>query len=297
MAYLWILLVVCAELLNALVVLFDKYLVTKKFPHSVVYAFFVGALSSIVLVLIPTGKIFFPSTKITILALLSGVTYIQAIVYLYKALRRVKDPADVVPVVGAAIAISTFIFSFFILKESLPSSFLLSSFFLILGTLLTSHFSFKPKIFFYIFASGLALGLSSVFVKIVLADTTFINGFFWSRIGNVFGALTLFFWPNNLRLIKEGFRQSSSGTKAMVVLGKVLAGVAAVLILYTIKLSSASLVNALVGLQYVFLLLFGFLFGKRFSEFVYSPKYSYEIFHKVISVSFIVAGFMLLFIH
>ncbi len=296
MEYLWLLLVVFAQLLNAVVVLFDKYLVTKRFPHSVVYAFFVGVMSSVVLVLVPSGKIFIPSTKILIFSLLCGFTYIQAIVYLYKALRRTKDPSDVIPVVGAATAISTFILSYVFLKELLPSSFVLASIFLVLGTLLTSHFTFKPRIFFYIFASGIFLGISSVLVKVVLSDTTFVNGFFWTRIGNLFGALTLFFWPNNLRLIREGFKSSTSGTKLLVVSNKVLAGVAAALLLYTIKLSSASVVNALVGLQYVFLLLFGFFFGKKFSEFVYNPKHSYEVFHKLISVSFIVAGFFLLFL-
>ncbi|MDD5050677.1 MAG: hypothetical protein PHV93_02970 [Candidatus Pacebacteria bacterium] len=296
MQYFWLLLVVFVQLLNAVIVLIDKYVVTKRLPHSVVYAFFVGALSSIVLVLIPTGNITVPTTKIIIFSLLCGFTYIQAIVYLYKALRRSPDPLDVIPVVGAMTAISTFILSSIFLKELLPSLFILATIFLVLGTLLTSHFSFKPKIMFYILASGIFLGISSVLVKMVLSDTTFVNGFFWTRIGNVFGAIMLFIWPENLRLIREGFKSSSRGTKLMIVSNKVLAGITAVLFLYVIKLSSASLVNALVGLQYVFLLLLGLLFGKKFSEFVYNPKHSYEIFHKIISVSFIVAGFFLLFI-
>lgn len=296
MEYLWLILVVFAQLLNAFVVLADKYLVTKKIPHSTVYAFFVGIMSLVVIVLIPTGQISIPSWSLILFSLLSGFTYIQAIVYLYKALRRSNDASDVIPVVGATTAISTFIFSFFILKELLPSSFLFASIFLIIGTLLISHFSFNPKILFYIVASGICLGLSSVFIKIVLSDTSFLNGFFWSRIGNVFGALTLFLWPNNFRLIDESLQHSSSHTKFMVVLNKVLAGVAAILVLYTIKLSSASLVNALVGLQYVFLLLLGLLFGRKYSEFVYNPKHSFEIFHKIISISFIITGFVLLFI-
>ncbi|MDD4988918.1 MAG: hypothetical protein PHV42_00635 [Candidatus Pacebacteria bacterium] len=296
MQYFWIFLVVFAQLLNAVVVVVDKYLVTKKIPHSTVYAFFIGIMSAVVIVLIPTGQIVIPSTRILILSLLSGFTYIQAIVYLYKALRRHHDAADVIPVAGATTAISTFIFSFFILREILPTWFLFASILLIVGTLLTSHFSFKPKVFFFIIASGVCLGLSSVFVKMVLTDTTFINGFFWSRIGNTFGALVLFFWPNNFRLIDESLRQSSSRTKLVLVFNKILAGVAAVLILYTIKLSSASLVNALVGLQYVFLVLFGFFLGKKFSDYVYSPKHSYEVFHKIVSVAFIVSGFVLLFI-
>ncbi len=295
MEYSWLFLVLFAQLLNAVVVLIDKYLVTEKIPHSVVYAFFVGLMSSIVLLFIPTGQIFIPSFRILAFSLLSGFTYIQAIVYLYKALRRSHDASDVIPVVGASTAISTFVFSFFILKELLPGSFLIASVFLVIGTLLISHFSFKPKILFYIVASGLCLGLSSVFVKIVLAGTPFLNGFFWTRIGNVFGALMLFFWPNNFRLIDEAFQKTSTGTKQMIVFNKVLAGIAAILVLYAIKLSSASLVNALVGLQYVFLLLFAFFLGKKFAPYMYKKKASHELIHKTVAVSLIVFGFFLFF--
>ncbi len=296
MEYLWLFLVFFAQLLNAIVVLVDKYLVTKKIPHSTVYAFFVGIMSGVVVLFIPTGQITIPNFPVIVYSLLSGFTYIQAIVYLYKALRRCDDASDVIPVVGAATAISTFIFSFFILKELLPGSFLTASIFLVIGTLLISHFSFKPKLFFYIIASGLCLGLSSVFVKIVLADTTFLNGFFWTRIGNVFGALMLFAWPNNFRLIDEAFQSSSSGTKQIIVLNKVLAGVAAILVLYAIKLSSASLVNALAGLQYVFLLLFALFAGKKVAKSIQKRKLPHELVHKTVAISFIVLGFFLFFI-
>ncbi len=294
--YFWLFLVVFSQLLNAVVVLIDKYLVTEKIPHSTVYSFFVGIMSGVVVLLIPTGQIFLPGTRIIVLSLLAGFTYIQAIVYLYKALRRSPDAADVIPVVGATTAISTFIFSFFILGELLPKSFLIASVFLIIGTLLISHFSFKPKIIFYILASGLFLGISSVFTKLALVGGPFINGFFWTRIGNVFGALTLFFWPENYRLIDESFQGTSSGTKAMIGINKIIAGVAAVLVLYAIKLSSASLVNALAGLQYVFLLLFTIIFGKKFSAYMYSHKHDHEVIHKTIAISFIVAGFFIFFI-
>ncbi len=127
MGYYWLLLVLFAQLLNAVVVLIDKYLVTEKIPHSVVYAFFVGVMSSVVVLFIPTGQIFVPSATVVILSFLSGFTYIQAIVYLYKALRRTHDASDVIPVVGASTAISTFVFSYFILSELLPGSFLIAS--------------------------------------------------------------------------------------------------------------------------------------------------------------------------
>ena len=140
-------------------------------------------------------------------------------------------------------------------------------------------------------------GLSSVFVKIIFTKTDFLDGFFWSRMANVAGALMLLAWPGNFRAIKDSVFGSSRSTKSLILANKALAGVAFLLILLAIKLGEVSLVNAMSGMQFVFLLLFAVLFTKKMPQFFSETVHRHDVlWHKFISTMFIVIGFFLLFL-
>ncbi len=292
----WLLFVVVAQFLNAVVVLVDKHVVTERMSRPASYAFFVSLMSIAVVGMIPFVQIHRPDKTTIIFSLLAAFTYIEAIIYLYKVLRRSRDASDVIPVAGAVTAISTFIFSFFILGEFLPSTFLIGSIFLVVGTLLISHFHFNRTNLIRIIISGLLLGLSSVFIKILFNHTSFADGFFWSRMANVVAAVTLLLVPGNFKYIAHDFHHSTGGTKGMILLNKIVAGIAAILVLYSIKLSNASVVNALSGLQYVFLLLFAFFFSKDLAGYFSHARHSHEVAHKIFSTSLIIIGFAIFFI-
>ena len=51
----WLIIVLAGHFLNALAFLMDKFLLTKKIPSPFVYAFFIGALGILALILIPFG--------------------------------------------------------------------------------------------------------------------------------------------------------------------------------------------------------------------------------------------------
>lgn len=290
-------LAVAAQFLSAVVVLVDKYLVTspKASLHPVVYAFYVGILSAVVVVLIPFGIVLVPPPEVVISYFIVAFSSIFSTLFLYKSL-QLSDASDVAPVMGAVSAIATFAFSFLILHEDLPRSFLLGFAFLVAGTFLISHFRFVRSSISYTLAAGMLFGLSSVFIKLIFRDTTFLNAFFWSRIANVIGALVLIAWPANLKAILNSLKKSPAKAKVTVVGNKVIAGLASLLLLLAISRGSPSLVNALVGIQFIFLFIFAALFAKRLSAYLYENIGPKEALHKFSAIVLVVIGFFFLFL-
>ena len=295
----WIALAALAQLFNAVTVLVDKYVITcincvGRTP--VAYAFWVSLLSGFVIVLVPFGVVSWPSGSVIGLSCAVAFTYITSILLLYSALRR-AGASDVVPVVGAVSAITTFSLAYVLLNQDLPDSSLLGLGLLIVGTALISHFRFTLNSFTISVFSGIFFGFSAILIKLIFIETTFIDGFFWSRMTNVVGALMLLAWPGNYKAIMTGVQGTTTTTKWIVVGNKALSGVAFALILFAISLGSVSVVNAMSGLQFVFLLSFAYLFADIFPAIFYGEIHKHKYFHhKLYGIIFIVFGLIALFI-
>lgn len=288
-----LLFVVIAQFLNAIVAVLDKHIIKNSKP--VVYAFYVSILSGIAIIMVPFGIVSIPDPIIIYLSLAAGICYLASILFLYDSL-RISLPSEVIPVVGAVSAVSTFGFSYWILGVLLPDDFLLAFTLLILGMLFISHFEFTKKSFVYVVLSGVFFGASTVIIKkIFTLDDSFANGFFWSRMANVVVAMLLLLWPNNLKAIKKDLHHSPTKGKFVILNNKLLAGLAFICILFAIKLGDVSLVNALSSLQYVFLLILSLIFYKKIPGHFSKMKYKDEMIHKIFSTALIILGFIVLF--
>ena len=291
----WIYLVFIAQILSGAVILLDKFLVSSRaISNPTVYTIFVGLLSGVVIVVFPL--VTYPTVNIVGLSFVIAFTYIFSIFFLYKSL-KISDASDVAPVMGAVSAVATFGFSLVILGDALPSRFFVSFVFLVVGTLIMSHFRFSSRSVLYVVIAGVLFGLSSVYVKKMFLGTDFLTGFFWSRMANVVGALALLAWPSNFKAFLVTIKESSFNTKFLVVANKALAGTAFWLILVAIKLGEVSLVNAMAGMQFIFVLIFAFIFTKKLPRYFSEKVTEKNIFlHKFVSTALIVIGFFLLFI-
>lgn len=293
----WILIALAAQFLNASVTLLDKYLIaSKSVSRPVVYAFYISILSGVTVAILPFGLVGWPTLNVIWLSLATAFAYVFSILFLYKSL-ALADASDVAPVMGAMTAIATLFFSSLILSSGLTSNFLSGFVLLTAGTVLMSYFRFNWRSAFYVLLAGILFGLSSVIVKMVFNETDFWTGFFWSRMGNVAGAVFLLAWPDFRRAILQNISSSSAKTKFLVVANKALAGLAFLFILLAISLGDVSVVNAIGGTQFVFLILFALLFTKKF------PNYFFESIHKPITVVqkaaatiLIVVGYFVLFV-
>ena len=262
-----IVLVVIAQFLNAVVALVDKYVVSsRRVPNPSYYAFFISVLSSLSVFIflfssvpipidgltVPTfNNIAFPTLPVALLSFAAGGAFFFALWTLFSALRA-TDASDVVPVVGAVSALAAFPLGYLIFGSRLSQNFLIGIFLLIVGTLLLSHFRFRRKILFVTILSGLFFALHFIGLKYLFGITHFDNAFFWSRMGIVLAALVIFLprWE----FCKNCARSTSLGSTLLILGNKMLAGLASIMILKAIDLSEVSLVQALGGLQFVFLL-------------------------------------------
>jgi len=293
----WLYLVIIAEFISAIVFMVDKYLVASKaVGRPVVYAFYVGILSIVVLGVLPFGLVSIPSLDIILLSAAVAITFVSSTIFLYSSLQT-ADASDVAPVMGAVTAMSTLGFSVWLLNTGLPHNFLISFALLMSGTFLMSAFRFDAKATFLVIFGGILFGLSSVCLKMIFNETSFWNGFFWSRIANVAGVLALLIWPANLRAIINNAKTSKARVKYLVVGNKALAGFAFLLTLAAIKFGDVSVINALDGLHFVFLLILAFILTYALPNFFHEAVHRrHNRLKKITASALIIAGFILMFI-
>lgn len=289
---LWIYLAVIAYFLDAIVFAFDKFLLVAPIPYPLSYAFYASILSAFVILLIPFGVHMPPNWSYFIVAFLSGLLFFLALIYFYKTIKAI-DVLEATPAVGAIAAVATFFPGVFLLREHLTNNQIAAFCLLVAGTFIMSYFHLKSRIIIYMLLAGISWGLSSIALKYIFNVSSFVDGLFWSRVGLVVSALALLIFPSPRRQIISSFNASPPSSKFLFGINKVLAGVAALILFYAIKLGSVVFVSALQGLQYVFILLFAMLVARKFPM-LFEKHLHEKTARKVIATVLIFVGFFLL---
>lgn len=307
----WVLLAAGAQLLNAVVAVSDKYLVTdeKRLPRPFVYAFysclvtafwlaiyFIGFIPGLDSVGAPKlSNVTIPTLEVVALSFFSAYTFFIALVSLYGTLKR-ADTSDVMPVVGAVSAISTFGLSFLFLGGHSSPDFLWGILVLAIGTFLVSHLRFSGNIAIAAIHSGIFFALHYIAMKGLFIVTDFDNGFFWSRVALVLFTLSWLLVPNYLELIKSQNKVTTKRTSALVLVNKILAGVAGFMILKATDMGDVAVVQALDGLKFVFILVISIFLSRFLPDSAGEKDNSYKtIIRKLMYVTIICIGFVLLF--
>lgn len=308
----WIGLVIVAQFVMALVSLVDRYIVTSgKIGRPIVLAFYVSLLSALAVLLflfswiplpfaefqVPSfANVHWPSMAVIAYSVLGGVSFIGALVALFTSFKQ-AEASDVVPVVSSVAAVATLLLSFYVLDTELPHNFLWGFLFLVIGMALVAHFRFTRRLIASTTIAGVLFGVQAIATKLLFLETYFDNGFFWSRIIIALLALCMLLLPNCCNRTVAGEAKQAGKSGFLLILGnKVLAGLASILMLKAIDLGPVSVVQALVGLQFVFLMLFSVFLGHKAPVCVGEHCNTNDRVQKIISVSIIVTGFSLLFV-
>lgn len=295
----WLIIVIVAYFLNASATTIDKFLLTKKIPNPAVYAFFISALSLIAVVLAPFGMhwVSLPSVGI---ALVAGAVFAFALLYMFKAFAG-NEVSRVTPFMGGVQPILVLVLAWFFLGEVLSLRSILAFAVIIAGTVIISWQKGKASRRSYLLAlvSTALFAIAYTMNKFVFDDQGFITGFVWTRVGAFLGALLIIIPAVNRRDVMAELRNSKKKGKrqtgALFLIGQACGAVGFILINYAIAIStSVALVNALQGLQYVFLLVIVAVLAFRFPK-VLKEKFTPGILvQKVVSVVLIVIGLVLL---
>ena len=307
----WILIALFSYFFGAVTVILDKYLLgSKRISSAPVYAFYVGIFGMGVLVLAPLGLFFqsfalhLPSAGMQLVSISGGVIYIFGIAAFYFAVRA-SEASRITPVVFSIIPIVTYIVSAITGRENLTFLKTGGIALLIFGGLLISLNSLpkgKKKLFSgfrFAVLSGLLLGFSYVFFKEAYVRQEFYSGFVWTRCGLFLGALLFLLIPSWRRVILASFQSAKRSprkqyaTGSLFVFNKILGGTSSLLLNKAFQLGSITAVNAMIAVQYVFVLAIAFMAPKQQRK-IFGEQYQQSVWLQKMGAIIIIAAGMYL---
>jgi len=322
----WIFVAVGSYFLNAGVYVADKFLLSKKIHSSIVYAFYVGIWSIGNFVLLFFDP-WIPGPYELLLDLLAGFLFLFTLVFWYKALHQ-SEATRVVPIVGALTPVFSFIFSYLFLGASINPQQLAAFVVLITGGLLISikrtkvhvagdvvrrvkdiwgnsfgKFSAEARptrrLIINSLIAAACFAAYYVFIKYIYSHTgqPFIGAFVWSRLGSFLGVLAILLVPTWRKLIADSKTHEHRSPKQLAFfLGvRLAAALAFIMLNWAVSLSSnVSLINALQGTQYAFLLVLIVVLSTRFPDIIDEEVGRGVIFQKTIGIVLVSLGLYLL---
>ena len=299
----WILFATISYFFNAVTAVIDKFLLKKSIPSPAAYTFFVGILSIFAVILIPFG-VAWPGLILTIQNLVPGIIFFWAVFFFVTAVKK-YEVSRVVTMIGGFAPIFTLVLSFFIFGEKLSRLHFLAFIILVAGGVLISFkrsgdesVKHKPVLLGIGISilAAFAFALYYVSAKFIFStDQPFLSAFFWSRMGSFITAIFILIIPFWRHLIFETRQTVSVKGGALFAGNKVLAAVAFILLNYSIKLGDVALINAIQGVQYVFLLGLVAILAKKYPT-VLEEKFTRPIIaQKIFAIIFISFGLALLY--
>lgn len=248
----WLSLAVFAYFLTAIAFVIDKYLLALPIPKPFTYAFWVAILSTPVVLLIPFFDIYIPDLFFFVVTFASGAAFFGGLIFLYKSIKA-SDVSVASTQVGVFTAISTYLLALVILKDVLPLHNAVALVLLTAGMLFLGRAG--KNIVWHALGAGALLGISFVLLKWSFTNSDFINGIFWTRVGFIGSAVFSLAVKRNRDEIKKIAKTSPKMSKVVFVINKLIAGTAFFLLYYAILRGNVVIVNALLGLQFLFIFL------------------------------------------
>lgn len=297
----WLAITIFAHLLNAIVFIIDKHLVSKTVLRPVVYAFYSSIFQIFYLAAIPLLGIDLPEAEYLILGVAIGILFTFILTVFYKAMQA-GESTRVIPVIGGLTPIFTFFLAYLFVGERLGFYQILAFVFFILGGfLLSSKFS-KDRLKL---VAGMNLGILAAFLfavyytmmKFLFLHISFLSGFIIIQIGAFLGAIVLALSRKNRKAIFAPANASNRMKKETLYLfvpDKLLGALAGFLIPCAISMEGASVtvVNSLQAVQYVFLLVFAIILSKKFPNFIKEQIREKVIKRKAVAIVLIGLGLL-----
>ncbi|MBI5621494.1 DMT family transporter [Candidatus Falkowbacteria bacterium] len=294
----WLVIVIIAYALNAVAMAIDKALLTKEVPRPAAYTFYISALGGLAIVLLPFDWQV-PTVSALLFNFLAGATFTVGLFLLFSAIKQ-ADVSRVAPFVGGINPFLIFVFAFLFLGERLGVYQVWGFFVVLLGTFLIAV-ELQPdkkkglgQALVVALPAGIFFAISYTLTKYVFLHQSFISGFVWIRLGAFVAALFLLLSKSNRQAIFHTASSASGGSKFAFFTGQTSGALSAILVSYAISLASVSLVNALQGLQYVFLFAIVLVLKKHHPKLLAEDLSPRVYAQKVVSIALIVLGLFLI---
>jgi drug/metabolite transporter (DMT)-like permease len=290
---LWLTAIILSYFCFALSSLGDKIVLAgPSKPKS--YTFFVGLLSLFVVFLIPFVEFELPTQTITWwFIILEAFVYVAALYAMFYALEN-YDVSKIMPTIGAAQPVLIALLSaLFWGYQDISGIEVLAFIILLTGSVLIS-IDKNPKItrksLEISLIAALLFSLDFVFSKFVYNDLDFWNGFIWMRLLSFLFVLVFFFDKEFRKEIKGTDAGFDRKTGVLFISTQTFGGLANILQSLAISLvpiSYLAIMNAMKGVQYVFLFVLVILIS------LFLPKVLKEETSKAMIIQKIVAIFVI----
>lgn len=304
---LWLFYALAAHIANGLVFVVDKSLLKSggSISNPARYAAYSGLVAGGAAALLPFGYAA-PNAFVIWWSLLAGVLWVTALWLFFIGL-KFGEASRVVPVIGSAVPLFTFLFAAVFLGERLGAGEMAAVGLLVGGGALLS-IQFKGTQGLPLRAlMGAVLGGAAFAAHFALAKfiydrfDPFLAGFAYVRLGTGAAALLLILW---LWISGGRVKQPASTTKkakrrrtavAAVFFGNKLLGTGALVLQnYAISLGSVTIVNALQGTQYAFVFLLAILISWRWPHLFREELHRVALMQKVSGILLVSLGLLFL---
>ena len=294
---LWLFVAVCSYVLLATTALIDKFLLSGKLSDPRLYAFYVGILSSGAFLLLPFGIWENPGRWLLLIGISAGLAQIYGSYFYLLALKNF-EASRVVPVIGSLVPIFGFLLTAAVSGGNAILSLheLAGFFFLICGSIiiLGGRVSIKTSDLFLIAPAALLFALSVVLAKLVYLRLDFLTGFLMVACGAVLAALS-FLFSKDVRHIVFGRKRIKKNSRPnfLFFAGQGLGGLAFLSQSWAVWLAPQAdvpVINALAGIQYVFLFLFSLALAHFFPRTLKEKINQKIILQKTAAIVLIIVG-------
>ena len=300
----WVLISIIAYFLSGANSVIDKYLLHRSIPHPLVYAFYVGIFSIFSIIIAPFG-LEWPGIEHFLYAIGVGIVFLMALIAFFIALKA-DEASRIVALVGGATPGFILVLSIFLLGTVPNQTEMIALALLVFGTVVIStrrnqkcsliefHKHECVQSTEIALLAALLFALFFVSAKFVFNSQEFVSGFVWTRVGSFLGALLLLFIPFVRRQIFHTTKTVGAKMGTLFITNKTLAGVSFFLLNYAIALGNITLVNALEGVKYLFILVVMLIITRKLPTVLAEEITPFVLFQKVVAVAAIAAGLVVL---
>lgn len=295
----WFFAALAGYALLAGVQLTDRFLLTRAIPNPFTYAFFIGVLGAITVALAPfaylTEGLVVPSIPVLVLALSSGAVFIAAVIFFYSALRA-AEATVVIPFIGSIVPLATFFLAFFIVgerlgeREILGSVFLVGGGFLLAARITRGATSFPWRGFLLASCAAILFALQWALRKEAFAHLPFFHTVIIASFGGFLAALLILASSRVRREVIASRSSVARGSKVLLVANNIFGSASGLLLNYAVALGSVTVVQALQGIEYVFLLGFALLLSWRFPRTLEERVKGWMLVQKIAGIAVIGIG-------
>lgn len=299
--YMWLIIALLGYAAAAVVSILDKFILTNEKVSPLRFVFYSTIFVIPLFFFIPWATV--PNGWLGWLAaVLVGFGFAGGLWTMYLGIAK-SEISHIGPLIGGVIPLVVLLSSRIFLGEIITDRQLLAIFLLAFGSILiSSEYTHKKHGWHGAIVWGLVaavlFAVSHVASKYLYNEIGFFGGFVWGRgFTGVFGALLLCFppfWKGLFARVKLTRTKHSAASLTLVITNKTLGVVALILVQYAVFLGSVTVVNALAGVQYAFLLILVGVMSKFFRNRFHEEYSKAEIVQEIVSVIIIILGMALL---